>query len=228
MDPPYVEQAVDTFPQILDDPTPPQGPPPLRSARRAHLLPVLPGADAANPAGPEAIPADPEALPTRQLRRLCDRTYQLLDLTEPSLETRAQYETLVEELERRERQAAEPTGTDDAREKFRDNALFSRFELYRDGVMAGYVQYELRGGQVLLLHAVVDPRFRHTGLEPALMRAVFLDAHRRRLAVLPCCPEAQEFLADHPQFLSLIPARQRRRFRLLTASRATAPGQDAR
>jgi predicted GNAT family acetyltransferase len=104
--------------------------------------------------------------------------------------------------------------------QFRDNALFSRFELYRDGALAGYVQYEMRGGQVFLLHAVVDPRFRREGLEPVLLRAVLLDAHRRRLAVMPQCPEAQQFLTDHPQFLPLIPARQRRRVRLLMASRA--------
>jgi predicted GNAT family acetyltransferase len=177
---------------------------------------------------PAESPTDPGALPTRQLRRLCDPTYQLLDPAGHPLETREQYDALVGELERREHKAAGQAGWGDARERFRDNALFSRFELHRDGAMAGYVQYELRGGQVLLLHAVVDPRFPHAALEPALMRAVFLEAHRRRLAVLPCCAEAQEFLADHPQFLPLVPARQRRRFRLLLASRAAATGQDAR
>ncbi|BBE24186.1 hypothetical protein MN0502_30690 [Arthrobacter sp. MN05-02] len=139
---------------------------------------------------------------------------------------RERYDLLVEELERRERQAERHGAVDDAREKFRDNALFSRFELYRNGVLAGYVQYEMRGGDVLLLHSVVDPRFRRMGLEPVLMQAVLLNAHRRRLAVVPYCPEAQEFLTAHPQFLSLIPARQRRRFRLLLASRAVVAGQE--
>lgn len=222
---------MERIPEILE-PLARRGVPRSRRARRPVPVPAGPAESPAGPADSPAdtddVPADLGALPTRQLRRLCDRTYQLLDLAEHSLETREQYDALVGELERRERKAAGQAGWDDARRRFRDNALFSRFELHRDGALAGYVQYELRGGQVLLLHAVVDPRFRHAGLEPALMRAVFLEARRRRLAVLPCCAEAQEFLVDHPQFLSLIPALQRRRFRLLMASRAAATGQDAR
>ncbi|WP_181035071.1 GNAT family N-acetyltransferase [Arthrobacter sp. B0490] len=221
MDPPDVEHAMDTFPQTLDDPLRRQETSLSRAAKRARLAPVLFGAE------PE-IPADLGPVSSRRLRHLCDRTYQLLDQAQPFPEARERYDALVEELERREREAALQAGGQDTREKFRDNALFSRFELYHDGILAGYVQYEMRGGQLLLLHAVVDPGFRGTGLEPALMRAVFLDAHRRRLAVTPCCPEAQDFLADHPQFLSLIPARQRRRFRLLRASRTAAVEQDLR
>lgn len=54
------------------------------------------------------------------------------------------YEALVEEIERREVQAearAEPTRT---RAGFRDNALFSRFELFTDGTMVGHAKYEMR------------------------------------------------------------------------------------
>jgi predicted GNAT family acetyltransferase len=168
------------------------------------------------------FPADLSEVPTRQLRTLCNRVYQLLDCDFPTMETRDQYEALVEELERREAAVevrAEPEGV---REVFRDNVLFSRFELYRNGVMAGYVQYEMRGGDVLLLHAVVDPRFRKLGLEPFLMQSVLLNAHRRRLAVTPYCPEAQEFLRANPHYLALLPPRQRRRFKVLSAARSAA------
>jgi predicted GNAT family acetyltransferase len=221
MHPPYVEHAMNTFPPIFDDPGRRREAPASRVARPARP-------DAGAPGAETAIPADLGALPTRQLRRLCDRTYQLLDTTGPSLETREQYDALVEELERRERRAAALPAAEDAAGTFRDNALFSRFELYRDGVMAGYLQYEMRGGQIRLLHVVVDPRFRRLGLETVLLRSVLLEAHRRRLAVIPCCPEAREFLADHPRFLPLIPAGRRRRFRLLMGSRAGATGQDPR
>lgn len=221
LDPPDVELAMDNIPHILEHPTEGQGESaPSWETRRAHLTPVR-HADL-------DLPENLSEAPTRQLRMLCNRTYELLDAEHPSLATRERYDALVDELGRRERQAEHRGTVEDAREKFRDNALFSRFELYRNGIMAGYVQYEMRGGDVLLLHVVVDPRFRRTGLEPVLMQAVLLNAHRRRLAVMPYCPEAQEFLTAHPQFLSLIPARQRRRFRLLMASRAAAAGQDGR
>lgn len=206
---------MEQFPQIVDRPTAGQSEAaPAVDDRRAHLT--------ALPAGGPDFPTDLAAAPTRQLRTLCNRTFQLLDTEHPAPETRERYGALVEELERRELQAERRGQVDDAREKFRDNALFSRFELYRNGVMAGYVQYEMRGGSVLLLHAVIDPKFRRLGLEPVLMQAVLLNAHRRRLAVVPYCREAQDFLAEHPQFLALIPARQRRRFRLLMASQVAA------
>lgn len=220
MDPPDVELTMEHLPHVLEHPTARQdGKTPSWGPRRAHLTAVPQDADA-------DFPQDLAEVSTRQLRMLCNRTYQALDTDHPSLPMRERYDLLVEELERRERQAERHGAADDSREKFRDNALFSRFELYRNGVLAGYVQYEMRGGDVLLLHSVVDPRFRRMGLEPVLMQAVLLNAHRRRLAVMPYCPEAQEFLASHPQFLSLIPARQRRRFRLLLASRAAVAGQE--
>lgn len=208
------------LPRVLEHPTARrQGSATPWEARPAQLPTV--------PRGADPDPGDLAGTPTRQLRMLCNRTYQLLDLDRPSPETRGRYDALVEELGRREGRA-ERVGADDVRETFRDNALSSRFELYRNGAMAGYVQYEMRGGAILLRNAVIDPKFRRLGLDPVLMQAVLLNAHRRRLAVVPACPQAQAFLAAHPQFLPLIPAEQRRRFELLLASRAAAGGQERR
>ncbi len=222
MGPPDVELTMEQHPQILDHPTAPQhGVTQSWGSERALLAPVPRTEDI-------GFPGDLSAASTRQLRMLCNRTYQLLDMDHPAPELRERYDALMEELGRRELQAGNRGNVDDAREKFRDNALFSRFELYRNGVMAGYVQYDMRGGDVHLLHAVIDPRFRRLGLEPVLMQAVLLNAHRRRLAVVPYCPEAQDFLRDHPQFLSLIPAKQRRRFKQLVAARVAAADRDRR
>lgn len=216
MDPPDVELTMEPFPQMLDHParlrsetTPPSG------MQQAHLAVLPQGRDT-------DFPTDLTAASTRELRILSNRIFQLLDTAFPSSDARERYDVVMEELERRELEAARSRSADVARETFRDNALFSRFELYRNGDMVGYVQYTMRGGDVYLLHAVIDPRFRRLGLERVLMRAVFLDAHRRRLAVLPFCPEGQDFLNEHPQFLSLIPSGQRRRFTLLRATRDTA------
>jgi predicted GNAT family acetyltransferase len=221
VDPPDVELTMERLPQILDHPTAPEQPSAPSWEPSLHAVaapPAIPGS---------AFPEDLATVTTRELRLLCNRTFQHLDSDHPALEAREQFDALTEELERRERQAAQRGTGDSARETFRDNALFSRFELFRNGVMAGYVQYDMRGGHVLLLHSVIDPRFQRTGVESVLMQAVLLDAHRRRLAVMPYCPEAQDFLAAHPRFLSLIPARQRRRFTLLMASRAESAPRDS-
>ncbi len=205
--------------QVLDHPTTFN---PAAAESGTLTRSVRPALGAARQVDDVEFPADLSEVPTRQLRTLCNRVYQLLDCDFPSTETRDQYEALVEELERREAAVEVRTEPEGMREVFRDNVLFSRFELYRNGVMAGYVQYEMRGGDVLLLHAVVDPRFRKMGLEPFLMQSVLLNAHRRRLAVTPYCPEAQEFLRANPHYLALLPPRQRRRFKVLSAARSAA------
>ncbi|CAA9245267.1 MAG: hypothetical protein AVDCRST_MAG83-1870 [uncultured Arthrobacter sp.] len=165
-------------------------------------------------AGEAQFPTDLSALSTRQLRTMCNQTYQLMDTAYPPLEVRERYEALVEELEHREQtaQAPVPVETTGQRGTFRDNVLYSRFELYRDGLMAGYVKYELRGGEVLLIQAVIDRRFRSMGLEPVLMQSVLMNAHRRRLDIAPYCAESQEFLRENPQFLRLLLPHQRDRF----------------
>ncbi len=163
------------------------------------------------------FPVDLSVITTRELRVLCNQVYRLLDRNYPPMESREQYEALVEELERRETIAETRVPQSQLRGTFRDNPLFSRFELFSDGRMAGYVKYEMHGGNVLLLQAVVDPRFRRMEVEPLLIQHVLLNAHRRRLAVAPYCPQVREFLAENPQYLALLPTRQRHRVEHLIA-----------
>lgn len=160
----------------------------------------------------KGFPVDLSVVSTRRLRVLCNRRYELLDNDYPPMDAREQYEALAEELDRRETRAETRLAPDVPRGTFRDNPLSSRFELFREGIMAGYVKYEMRGGEILLLQTVVDPRFHMTNVEPLLIQRVLLNAHRRRLVVTPYCPVARGFLADHPQYLTLLSARQRRRF----------------
>lgn len=176
---------------------------------------------------PAEFPDRLDLIPTHQLRALCNSIFRNLDADQPVREARERYERVCEELDRRKRTAESRGKPDGVPEKIRDNPLFARFELHRDGVMAAYLQYELRGGEMRLLHTVVHPRFPRLELEPVLLRAVLLNAHRRRLAVVPCCPDAQRFLRENPGFLSLIPARQRRRYELLAAPvGATTPQEE--
>ncbi|MGV0108872.1 MULTISPECIES: GNAT family N-acetyltransferase [unclassified Arthrobacter] len=165
------------------------------------------------------FPDDLTVVSTRQLRVLCNQTYRLLDRDFPPMDALHQYEVLVEEIERREVQAesrAEPART---RSGFRDNSLFSRFELFSDGTMVGHVKYEMKGSHAVLIQAVVDPRFDAVDVEPALIRQVFLSAHRRRIAVVPYCPRVREFLVEFPQYRLLLPADQRRRLEASLRSR---------
>jgi len=157
------------------------------------------------------FPDDLSPVSTRQLRVLCNQVYRLLDRDFPPLDALHRYELLVEEIEQREVQAEARTAPAKTRAGFRDNSLFSRFELFSDGIMVGHVKYEMKGSHAVLIQAVVDPRFDAVDVEPALIRQVLLHSHRRRVAVVPYCPRVQSFLAEFPQYLALLPADQRRK-----------------
>ena len=153
-----------------------------------------------------ALPLDLSVLSTPRLRALSDRFYRDLDVEHPPTGSLQAYRDIAAELDRRDAPAPVDRG---ARLSFRDNALFARFELFHDGTMAGYLHYEMRGGEVLLLNAVVDSRFPREAVEAALIESVLLNAHRRRLAVTPYGVQAREFLNAHPQYLGLLMPSQR-------------------
>ncbi|MBG6183840.1 putative GNAT family acetyltransferase [Arthrobacter sp. CAN_A214] len=204
---------MENVPLVLDrlhSPVVQQSPPPF-------VAPSGPGSSIDPQLDETGFPVDLTVVPTRQLRVLCNQVYRLLDRDYPPMESREQYESLVEELERRETIAETRVVPPDPRGTFRDNPLFSRFELFQNGRMAGYVKYEMHGGDVLLLQAVVDPRFHRAEVEPLLIQHVLLNAHRRRLAVAPYCPQVREFLTENPHYLALLPTRQRHRVELLIA-----------
>ncbi len=162
---------------------------------------------AVEPAGPEApeVPFDLSDVTTRELRILCNQLYRILDTDFPPFGVREDYEAVIHALEGRETRAAEQMESAKLREKFRDNTVSSRFELFHDGTMVGYVKYDMRAGRIRLLETVVGPSYGRSGLEPVLIRQALLSAHKRRLSPVPYCPHAQAFLAENPQFRALIP-----------------------
>jgi predicted GNAT family acetyltransferase len=149
------------------------------------------------------------ALSTRQLRVLVNQAYRLMDTDYPPGSALERYEMIVEELEHRAQQAT----TDHAaisgnihqlKETFHDNSLYCRFELIIDGTIAAYVKYTMNGGQLVLIDGVEQPGFWDHGFDATLMRHVVLNAHKRRLSLIPRCPMAFTFLADNPQYQTLV------------------------
>ncbi|MHA7191992.1 GNAT family N-acetyltransferase [Arthrobacter sp. MDT2-16] len=145
-------------------------------------------------------------LSTRQLRVMVNQAYKVMDTDFPPAGAIERYEMIVDELERRARQAMERGSVEpghQVKESFRDNPLYCRFELFVDGTLAAFVKYTMNGGQVILLDGVEQPAFRDQGLDSTLMRHVVLNAHKRRLSLIPQCPMAFSFLADNPQYQTL-------------------------
>jgi uncharacterized protein len=94
----------------------------------------------------------------------------------------------------------------------RDNYGGSRFDAYVDGEVAASLKYKIQDGEMWLLEIEEDRWHRGLGLGEALVRRALAEAHRRRLRVLPFCPEARQQVFGHPVFLQLVPQEQRSRF----------------
>ena len=96
----------------------------------------------------------------------------------------------------------------------RDNADERRFEIWVDGQLAGFTTYALRPGTISFLHTEIDPSFQAHGLGQELVTAALRSARERDLKVLPFCPYVRAFIAEHPEFLDLVPDQDRARFNL--------------
>src|SRR5271156_3661724 len=99
-------------------------------------------------------------------------------------------------------------------EQVTDHPDQERYEIDVDGVPGGFVQY-LRGpDEIALIHTETDPQFRGHGLGGHLIAAVLDEARQQGVAVLPYCPFARRYIAEHPADLDLVPADRRAEFGL--------------
>ena len=90
----------------------------------------------------------------------------------------------------------------------------SRFEVRVQGEIAGYAEYRRRPELIAFVHTVVDPRFEGQGLASQLVRAALSEARSEELSVLPFCPFVRGFIANHTEYLDLVPDAMRVQFDL--------------
>jgi predicted GNAT family acetyltransferase len=99
-------------------------------------------------------------------------------------------------------------------ESVADNPAASRYELRVDGELAGFINYQLRGETISLIHTEVNPGFEGGGLAGRLARYALDDARKRQLAVLPFCPYVRSWIKRHPEYADLVPQDRRAEFDL--------------
>jgi hypothetical protein len=95
-----------------------------------------------------------------------------------------------------------------------DNPDEERYEITEDGALAGFIEYHARPGLVAMVHTEIDPRFEGRGLGSVLAKGALDDAAARNLQVLPFCPFVNRYIAEHSEYVELVPAEQRERFGL--------------
>ncbi|MCU1573149.1 MAG: hypothetical protein JWO93_1231 [Micrococcaceae bacterium] len=69
-----------------------------------------------------------------------------------------------------------------------DNPQASRFEVYDDGALAGFVRYRIRSNQMRFLSTEILATRRRRALLDLLLRQVMAEARDRRLAPAVLCP----------------------------------------
>ena len=92
-----------------------------------------------------------------------------------------------------------------------------RFEVLADGEVAGFVDYQLGQGEILLVHTEIDEAYEGKGLGSVLVRHVLDTARDRGLAVLPLCPFVRSWIGRHEDYLDLVPAQARQKYNLPAA-----------
>jgi predicted GNAT family acetyltransferase len=96
----------------------------------------------------------------------------------------------------------------------RDASERGRFEIYVDGVLAGFSEYHPEGGDIDFTHTEIDPEFGNRGLGTKLVHGALDEMRARGVGILPHCQFVHGVVEKEPEYLALVPARQRRRFGL--------------
>jgi uncharacterized protein len=86
----------------------------------------------------------------------------------------------------------------------RDNQERHRYEIEVDGDLAGFIQYNLRAGRLILVHTEIDDAFAGRGVGGALVRGTLDDIRVRGIKIVPICTFVESFVERHPEYDDLV------------------------
>ncbi len=95
-----------------------------------------------------------------------------------------------------------------------DNPDEQRYEAVLDGELAGFAAYRAQPGLIAFVHTEVEAAFEGHGVGSTLIRQALEDVRRRGFEVLPLCPFVNSFIAEHREFVDLVPGSRREEFGL--------------
>ncbi len=78
-----------------------------------------------------------------------------------------------------------------------------RFEIEQDGRIA-YLEYEISGGVLTLVHTEVPPELRKKGLASELAKTAFDWAREHHMKVDVVCPSVAAYIERHPEYADLV------------------------
>ena len=90
----------------------------------------------------------------------------------------------------------------------------SRFEVRVGEEIVGFTEYRRRPGLIAFVHTEIDPRFEARGLGSRLVETALSDARSDGISVLPFCPFVRSYIAQHTEYVDLVPDDMRAKFAL--------------
>jgi predicted GNAT family acetyltransferase len=81
-----------------------------------------------------------------------------------------------------------------------DNPGAGRYELFVANELAGFADYRLGPGRILLPYIEVDPALQGRGLASRFTAEILADCRARGLTVEATCPFIVDYLRSHPEY----------------------------
>ena len=95
------------------------------------------------------------------------------------------------------------------------NEKLNRFEIYFDGELAGFAEFEVSNQKISYPHTEIDPRFSGKGLGSQLIKEALDEALDQNLEVAPYCSFVSAYIKKNSEkYLHLVPEGQRAKFDL--------------
>jgi len=80
----------------------------------------------------------------------------------------------------------------------------NRYEASQDGKVIGFVLYQLRPDQVVLIHTEIEPEHEGQGVGGVLAQGTLDDIRARGETVVPLCPFIAGYIKRHPAYADLV------------------------
>lgn len=85
-----------------------------------------------------------------------------------------------------------------------DNPDAQRYEARLDEDLVGYLAYDLKEGEIALVHTQVDREAKGQGIGSRLVAAALEDVRDRGLSARVVCPFVRAFLRRHAEYADVV------------------------
>lgn len=87
----------------------------------------------------------------------------------------------------------------------RINTALERFEIYVDGDIAGYAEYQDTASERAFVHTEIHPRYERQGYAKELIGTALRTTRGEGFGILPMCSMVRHFVEINPEFIASVP-----------------------